>query len=241
MRTVEIFLKGERIAAHVRASGNHKHTTVSEHMPSSHRRYAGWTIERIRADARLIGPATAALCELILETRPHPEQGFRACLGIVRLAGPYGAERGRCVGQAPVHGLSEHGIVAVADREQEELSSQPRREFIDLHRAMGRMKLSLEQLLRLARRNSTKAMALQASVKRGTAKVRNRRFETTQAIVGCKPHASAVYDDQRLGRQIEDRRLTLLWPFACVFRRAHASPPGDGLGVHATPCGRRNG
>ena len=92
-RTVEIFLKGERIAAHLRASGNHKHTTVSEHMPSSHRRYADWTIERIRADARLIGPATAALCELILEQRPHPEQGFRACLGIVRLAGPFGAER----------------------------------------------------------------------------------------------------------------------------------------------------
>ena len=92
-QTVEIFLKGERIAAHMRMSGNHKHTTVAEHMPSSHRRYAGWTIERIRADARLIGPATAALCELILEQRPHPEQGFRACLGIVRLAGPYGAER----------------------------------------------------------------------------------------------------------------------------------------------------
>ena len=92
-RTVEIFLKGERIAAHMRMSGNHKHTTVAEHMPSSHRRYAGWTIDRIRADARLIGPATAALCELILEQRPHPEQGFRACLGIVRLAGPYGAER----------------------------------------------------------------------------------------------------------------------------------------------------
>lgn len=56
-RTVEIFLKGERIAAHMRVSGNHGHTTVPEHMPSSHRRYAGWTIERIRADARLIGPA----------------------------------------------------------------------------------------------------------------------------------------------------------------------------------------
>lgn len=92
-RTVEIFLKGERIAAHMRISGNHKHTTVAEHMPSSHRRYAGWTIERIRAEARLIGPATASLCELILEARPHPEQGFRACLGIVRLAGPHGAER----------------------------------------------------------------------------------------------------------------------------------------------------
>jgi transposase len=59
-RTVEVFLKGERIAAHMRASGNRKHTTVTEHMPSSHRRYASWTIDRIRQAARVIGPATAA-------------------------------------------------------------------------------------------------------------------------------------------------------------------------------------
>jgi transposase len=92
-RAVEIFVKGERIAAHLRASGNHRHTTVSEHMPSSHRRYADWTVERIRREAASIGPATAALCELILERRPHPEQGFRACLGIVRLVRPFGADR----------------------------------------------------------------------------------------------------------------------------------------------------
>ena len=92
-RGVEILHKGERIAVHLRASGNRKHTTVPEHRPSSHRRYAGWTIERIREDARRIGPATAALCEQILEARPHPEQGYRACLGIVRLAGSFGAAR----------------------------------------------------------------------------------------------------------------------------------------------------
>src|SRR6202789_655681 len=92
-RTVEIFLKGERIAAHLRISGNRKHTTIPEHMPSSHRRYAGWTIDRIREDARAIGSATAALCEQILEHRPHPEQGYRACLGIVRLAGSFSAAR----------------------------------------------------------------------------------------------------------------------------------------------------
>src|ERR1700759_1166724 len=86
-RAVEIFLKGERIAAHLRASSNHRHTTVPEHMPASHRRYADWTVERIRREAASIGPATAALCELILERRPHPEQGFRACLGIVRWCG----------------------------------------------------------------------------------------------------------------------------------------------------------
>jgi transposase len=62
-------------------------------MPSSHRRYAGWTIDRIRRDAAVIGPSTAALTTLILESRPHPEQGFRACLGILRLARHYGAVR----------------------------------------------------------------------------------------------------------------------------------------------------
>jgi transposase len=92
-RTVEIFARGERIAVHMRSSGNGKHTTIADHMPSSHRRYADWTIGRIRRDAALIGPATAALCDLILEHRPHPEQGFRSCLGILRLARPFGVAR----------------------------------------------------------------------------------------------------------------------------------------------------
>ena len=91
--TIEVFHKGERIAAHRRSSGNGKHTTIPEHMPPSHRRYADWTIERIRREAAGIGPSTALLCEQILENRPHPEQGFRACLGIIRLVKPFGAER----------------------------------------------------------------------------------------------------------------------------------------------------
>jgi transposase len=85
---VEIFAKGERIAAHMRSSGKHKHTTVSDHKPSSHRRYADWIIERIRRGAATIGAATAALCDLILERRPHPDQGFRTCNGILRLDRP---------------------------------------------------------------------------------------------------------------------------------------------------------
>jgi transposase len=92
-RTVEVFRKGERIAAHQRNSGNHKHTTVNEHMPSSHRRFADWTIERLRREASAVGVSTAMLCELILESRRHPEQGFRACLGIIRLVKSYGRER----------------------------------------------------------------------------------------------------------------------------------------------------
>ena len=92
-RTVELFHKGERVAVHMRGAGRGRHTTVAEHMPSSHRRYAEWTIERIGREAAAIGPDTAKLVALILESRPHPEQGFRACLGILRLARQYGAER----------------------------------------------------------------------------------------------------------------------------------------------------
>ena len=91
--TIELFRKGERVAVHLRGAGRGRHTTIAEHMPSSHRRYAEWTIERIGREAAAIGPSTAKLAALILESRPHPEQGYRACLGILRLARQYGAER----------------------------------------------------------------------------------------------------------------------------------------------------
>jgi transposase len=92
-RTVEVFHKGTRVAAHPRSRTLYRHTTTPEHMPSSHRRYADWTPKRLRAEAAGIGPATAGLVERILEDRPHPEQGFRACLGILALKRGFGAER----------------------------------------------------------------------------------------------------------------------------------------------------
>jgi len=92
-RTVEVFHRGQRVAAHVRSSANRKHTTVREHMPSSHRRYADWTPERLKRQAGEIGRHTAALVEIILRERAHPEQGFRASIGILRLAKTFGRER----------------------------------------------------------------------------------------------------------------------------------------------------
>jgi len=92
-RTIEVLHRGQRIAAHVRSPSNRKHTTVREHMPSSHRRYADWTPERLRRQAGEIGRHTSALVEIILRERTHPEQGFRACVGILRLAKSYGRER----------------------------------------------------------------------------------------------------------------------------------------------------
>jgi transposase len=92
-RTVEVFHNGKRVAAHMRGSGNRRHTTIADHMPSSHRRYAQWTPARIRRDATMAGPNTEALVDVILRAKPHPEQGFRSCIGILRLARTHGAER----------------------------------------------------------------------------------------------------------------------------------------------------
>ena len=111
-RTVEVFLKGERIAAHMRGSGDGKHTTIAEHMPSSHRRYQDWTLDRIAREALAVGPSTALLCQVILEHRPHPEQGFRSCLGIVRLAKAFGAPRLEAACERALHvGARSYGSV----------------------------------------------------------------------------------------------------------------------------------
>lgn len=91
--TVELFHRGRRVASHARSALRNRHTTISEHMPSSHRRYAEWTPARIAREAERVGSATAGLCAAIMRAKPHPEQGFRACLGILRLAKSYGGER----------------------------------------------------------------------------------------------------------------------------------------------------
>jgi len=83
-RTVEVFLRGQRVAAHARRYMGRKHATTPDHMPSSHRRYAEWTPERLRRWAAKIGPNTEGLIAAVLASRPHPEQGFRTCLGILR-------------------------------------------------------------------------------------------------------------------------------------------------------------
>src|SRR6516162_11072275 len=92
-KTVEIFLRGKRAASHLRSTLPHRPTTIPELMPSSHRRYRDWTHERIRHEAQAVGPDAAVLIDVILRSRPHPEQGFRSCVGILRLVKRYGAER----------------------------------------------------------------------------------------------------------------------------------------------------
>lgn len=92
-KTVEIFLRGKRVASHLRSTLPHRPTTIPEHMPSSHRRYRDWTLERIRSEAAKVGPDAQTLINVILRSRPHPEQGFRSAIGILGLVKRYGQER----------------------------------------------------------------------------------------------------------------------------------------------------
>jgi len=91
--TVEIFYRGQRVGAHPRRDVRGRHTTDSAHMPKAHQRHLEWTPSRIIGWAQTIGPQTAALVEAILADRPHPEQGYRSCLGILRLAKRYDPAR----------------------------------------------------------------------------------------------------------------------------------------------------
>jgi transposase len=91
--TVECFHRRQRIASHVRSALKGRHTTVAEHMPKAHREFAEWTPERLVRWAEKSGPATAGVIGHILANRPHPQQGFRSCLGILRLGERYGHDR----------------------------------------------------------------------------------------------------------------------------------------------------
>jgi len=90
---VEIFFKGRRVAAHVRLSGRGRMSTEPAHMPAAHRAHAEWSPSRLIAWADQTGPATGRLVAGILDRRRHPEQGYRACLGLLRLGRRHGAAR----------------------------------------------------------------------------------------------------------------------------------------------------
>jgi len=91
--TVEVLFKNQRVASHQRSYIPWKSTTVKEHMPKSHQKYLEWTPSRIIRWAGKNGPKTEKLVTHILDSRPHPEQGFRSCLGIMSLAKHYSPER----------------------------------------------------------------------------------------------------------------------------------------------------
>lgn len=113
--SVEVFVRGQRVAAHRRAYRAGAFSTVPEHMPKAHRAHLEWSPTRLVHWAESVGPKTAELVAAILDDRPHPEQGYRSCLGILRLARQYGNARleAACARAVPVRARSYRHVSSI--------------------------------------------------------------------------------------------------------------------------------
>ena len=128
---VEVFQRGRRIASHLRSAVPGRHTTLASHMPPAHRAVVGWDADRFTRWAERIGSHTAAVVASILAGRRHPEQGFRTCLGILRLGNEFGSARleAACaramalnaLSYRSLHSLLKHGLDRTAPAAQSTL------------------------------------------------------------------------------------------------------------------------
>jgi transposase len=136
--TVEAYHKGERIAAHARSYLWGKHTTLKEHMPPQHRHYAEWSPSRFIQWAARIGAATAQLVEKIMAARTYPEQGYRSCLGIIRLGQHYEPNRVEAAAQRALNFntcsyRSVRAILVAGLDRQQNPDEQPRQLTLPMH------------------------------------------------------------------------------------------------------------
>jgi len=124
VHTVEILYKGRRVASHPRSFAPGRHTTVLEHMPRHHREYVQWSPQRLVRWAQQTGEATAQLVEQMLASRAHPVQGYRACLGVLRLGRQHSPARleAACVRALALGALSYKSIKSILTHG---LESQP--------------------------------------------------------------------------------------------------------------------
>ncbi len=115
---VEIFHRGKRIASHMRSHQKGRHTTTPDHMPERHKAHHGWTPERIFNWAHKYGNATAELVERIIRSRAHPQQGYRSCLGLLRLGEHFGAERleAACVRALALQSFSYQSVKSILEK-----------------------------------------------------------------------------------------------------------------------------
>lgn len=125
--TVEVFHAGRRVASHPRSCRRGGTTTLKEHMPPRHRNLAEWTPERILSWAADIGPTVATMADRIMKSRPHPEQGFRACFGLLRLSRLYGKERleAACSRALSVEACSYKSVHSILNRSLDRQTSVP--------------------------------------------------------------------------------------------------------------------
>ncbi len=122
--TIEIFQHSLRVASHVRSLMPDQATTLSEHRPKAHQHYVEWTPSRLLGWSETNGPNTAQLFATIIETKPHPEMGYRCCLGIMRLAGKFTPARLEAAARRAVH-FGTYTLQSVESILKSHLEDQP--------------------------------------------------------------------------------------------------------------------
>jgi transposase len=147
---VEVFHRGRRVASHMREYGRRRFITDPEHMPAAHRAHLEWTPSRLVSWGASVGQPVAQLVETILNTRPHPEHGYRACLGLMRLAKRYGPERltAACQRALATGGISYSSVDAILkhDLDRAPLAVEPAK-VVPIHHANLRGAAYYQQLL----------------------------------------------------------------------------------------------
>ena len=90
---VTLYHQGNVVAVHPRSHRTGGHTTLDEHMPIAHQKHQQWSPQRFESWARDIGRSTETMVSQFLQSRKHPEQSYRICLGLLSLAKKYSPER----------------------------------------------------------------------------------------------------------------------------------------------------
>ncbi len=122
--TVEIFHDGLRVASHARSFTADQSTTIAEHRPKAHQQYLDWTPSRLLSWADAAGPHTAQLFRQILALKPHPEMGYRSCLGLVRLGSKHSVERLEAAAARALH-FGAYSFTSVESILRHHLEQQP--------------------------------------------------------------------------------------------------------------------
>ena len=113
--TVELLFRGRRVACHAKSMKRGAHTTVGEHMPAAHRAHLEWSPQRLLDWGRDIGPNTHCIVDYQLTSKPHPEMGYRACLGLLSLARQYGKQRleAACARAVSLGALNRRSVINI--------------------------------------------------------------------------------------------------------------------------------
>ncbi|MCW5285870.1 IS21 family transposase [Verminephrobacter eiseniae] len=135
--TLEIFAGQQRVAVHPVSTAKGKHSTISEHMPASHRAHLEWTPAKLIAWGERIGVGCAALVRWQMDNRPHPGQGYRCCLGLQRLARQHGHERleAACTRAMAIHSPIYRSVnsILASGTDRQPLPAQSTQTSLPLH------------------------------------------------------------------------------------------------------------